>query len=147
MAAMKTQRTGEPVAAFFAQIADEHVREDCRELARIMSAATGAPAQMWGKIVGFGSRKLRYANGKEVDWMVIAFAPRAKSIALYLGADPATYAGLKEKLGKHSGGGTSCLHIKRLADVHLPTLRKLVQASVTRLTRGPARSVRCRDTA
>lgn len=142
---MKTQLTGEPVEAFFASLADERVREDCQELARIMSAATGAPARMWGKIVGFGSRKLRYANGKEVDWMVIAFAPRAKTIALYLGADPATYDALKAKLGKHTGGGTSCLHIKRLADVHLPTLRKLVQASVTQLTREPVRSARCRD--
>ena len=144
---MKTQLTGEPVEAFFASLADERVREDCRELARIMSAATGAPARMWGKIVGFGSRKLRYANGKEVDWMVIAFAPRAKRIALYLGADPATYDALKEKLGKHTGGGSSCLHIKRLADVHLPTLRELVRASVTRLTREPVRGARCRDPA
>lgn len=142
---MKTQLTGEPVEAFFASLADPLVREDCRELARMMSEATGAPARMWGKIVGFGSRKLRYANGKEVDWMVIAFAPRAKTIALYLGADPATYEALQAKLGKHTGGGSSCLHIKRLADVHLPTLRKLVRASVAELTREPVRSARCRD--
>lgn len=143
--AMKTQLTGEPVARFLAALPDEQQREDCRALVRLMTAATGAPPRMWGRIVGFGSRKLRYANGKEVDWMVIAFAPRARTIALYLGADPETYAALKDALGKHSGGGDSCLHIKRLADVHLPTLRKLVKASVARLTRQPVRSARCRS--
>lgn len=33
------------------------------------------------------------------------------------------------RLGKHACG-KSCLYIKRLSDVHLPTLRKLVNASV-----------------
>ena len=33
------------------------------------------------------------------------------------------------KLGKHSHG-QGCLHIKRLSDVHLPTLTKLIAASV-----------------
>ena len=32
-------------------------------------------------------------------------------------------------LGKHSCGG-GCVYIKRLSDVHLPTLKKLVKASV-----------------
>ena len=33
------------------------------------------------------------------------------------------------KLGKHSGG-KGCLHIKRLSDVDVPTLTKLITASV-----------------
>jgi hypothetical protein len=33
------------------------------------------------------------------------------------------------KLGTHSGS-KACLYIKRLSDVHVPTLTKLVQASV-----------------
>jgi len=32
-----------------------------------------------------------------------------------------------EKLGRHSTG-RSCLYIKRLDDVHLPTLKKLIRA-------------------
>jgi hypothetical protein len=33
------------------------------------------------------------------------------------------------RLGKHSTG-KSCLYIKRLSDIHLPTLKKLIAASV-----------------
>jgi hypothetical protein len=136
MAEMKTKATGASVKAFLDAIADEQVRDDCRQISSLMEAATKSKARMWGdKIVGFGTRKLRYANGKEVDWMIIAFAPRAKSIALYIGANPEAYRELKNDLGKHSGGGTSCLHIKRLSDVHLPTLKKLVKSSVAHLTR------------
>jgi len=52
--------------------------------------------RMWGSnIVGFGTRRYKYANGREADWMLIAFSPR-----------------------------------KRLSDVHVPTLEKLVIASV-----------------
>ena len=144
MAEMKTKATGASVKAFLDTVEDEQMRSDCREISRLMEAATKSKARMWGdKIIGFGSRKLRYANGKEVDWMVIAFAPRAKSIALYIGADTQAYDELKGKLGKHTGGGTSCLHIKRLSDVHLPTLTKLVKASVAYLTRSPTLSAKC----
>jgi len=33
------------------------------------------------------------------------------------------------QLGKHSRG-KGCVYIKRLSDVHLPTLKKLINASV-----------------
>ncbi len=143
MAEMKTRATGASVKAYLEGIPDEQMRRDCREIVRIMAAATKSKAKMWGTgIVGFGHTKLRYANGKEVDWMVIAFAARAKSIALYLGKVP-EYDELKSSLGKHSGGGDTCLHVKRLSDIHVPTLKKLVKASVTHLTRKSTRSAKC----
>jgi hypothetical protein len=39
------------------------------------------------------------------------------------------YPELMKTLGKHKTG-KSCLYIKKLEDVHLPTLKKLVQESV-----------------
>lgn len=142
MADMKTKATGASVEEYLDAIGDEQTRKDCLEIARIMEAATKSKAKMWGdKIVGFGATKLRYANGKEVDWMVIAFAPRSKSIALYLGNAP-EYKDLKTTLGKHTGGGTTCLHVKRLSDVHIPTLKKLVKASVAHMTREAARGAK-----
>jgi hypothetical protein len=33
---------------------------------------------------------------------------------------------LMQKLGKHSTG-KSCLYIKRLSDIHVPTLKKLIR--------------------
>ncbi len=44
------------------------------------------------------------------------------------------YGALMEKLGKHSTG-KSCLYIKRLSEVHLPTLKKLVQQSVRHIAK------------
>jgi hypothetical protein len=142
-AEMKTKATGASVKAYLEEIPDEQMRQDCGEIVRIMEAATKSKAKMWGdKIVGFGHTTLRYANGKEVDWMVIALAARAKSIALYLGKVP-EYDELKSSLGKHTGGGDTCLHVKRLSDLHVPTLKKLVKASVAHLTRKSTRTAKC----
>ena len=85
---------------------------------------------MWGAgIVGFGTYRCTYANGREADWMVTAFSPRKQNITLYLMGGFAGRDELMAALGKHSCG-KSCLYIKRLSDVHLPTLKKLVRASV-----------------
>jgi len=37
-----------------------------------------------------------------------------------------------QQLGKHTTG-KSCLYIKKLEDVHLPTLKKLIQKSVAHM--------------
>lgn len=132
MADAKTKVRGASVDAFLEAIPNDQIRDDCRTVAALMRKATKAEPRMWGtNIVGFGTRQQRYADGREATWMVTAFAPRKQNITLYL--DPA-FDGRDEllpKLGKHTIG-QSCLHIKRLSDVHLPTLEKIVKASVRR---------------
>ena len=129
MAEAKTKRTGASVAQFIDGIVDEQVRTDCRAIVKMMQKATGAEPRMWGSsIVGFGSYRIRGASGGEAEWMLTAFAPRKRDITLYV----MPFDGYKEMmsgLGKFTSG-QSCLHIKRLADVHLPTLQKIVTASV-----------------
>ena len=129
MAGPKTKLTKASVADFLNAIPDPQVREDCWTIANIMQDAAKAKPEMWGSnIVGFGHHSAVYANGSEADWMLIAFSPRKQNITLYMdGIDK--QGELMSSLGTHSCG-KSCLHIKRLSDVHLPTLRKLVQASV-----------------
>ena len=130
MAEVKTRLTGASVDDFLDAIGNEQIRDDCRTIAGIMESATKAPARMWGSsIVGFGSRRYMYANGKEAEFMLTAFSPRKQNITLYLGAGFPEYDSLMAKLGAHSCS-KSCLYIKRLSDVHVPTLTKLVQASV-----------------
>ena len=131
MAERKTQKQDGSVADFLNAIPDAQVREDCWTVAGIMQAAAKAEPKMWGSnIVGFGHSKQVYANGKEADWMLIAFSPRKQNLTLYVGGFEEN-ADLMAKLGQHSCG-KGCLYIKRLSDVHLPTLKKLVHASVTR---------------
>jgi len=129
MAEVKTKLTTASVDDFIDGIEKEQVRDDCRTIAGIMQKATKAPPRMWGSsIVGFGTLRYKYANGKDAEFMVTAFSPRKQNITLYLG-HLEEQRDLLEKLGAHSCG-KGCLYIKRLSDVHLPTLTKLVKSSV-----------------
>jgi hypothetical protein len=84
---------------------------------------------MWGSaIVGFGAKKVVYADGREVDWMAIGFSPRKGTLALY-GLGIANQDALLKKLGKHDQG-KGCLYVKQLSDIDVPTLKKMVAASL-----------------
>ena len=129
MSEPKTRPTSVPVADFLAPQADAR-RADCEALVRMMEAATGEPAVMWGEaIVGFGRYAYEYRNGSALDWPLVGFSPRKSDLVLYLmqGFDGAD--GLLAGLGKHRTS-KACLYIKRLSDVDLGVLRQLVDASV-----------------
>ena len=129
MAEIKTKKTGASVADFVNSIPEAQKREDCLAIARMMQAATNAEPKMWGpSIVGFGLCRWIYPNGKEMDWMQIAFSPRKANITLYL-TEEVLNSDLMEKLGKNKCG-KGCLYIKKLSDVDVPTLKKLIQATV-----------------
>ena len=130
MAEMKTKPTDQSVAEFLNEVSDEERRADCFQVAKIMEEITGEKPKMWGpSIVGFGSYHYKYASGREGDWPITGFSPRKKDLTLYLMMGYEKHKDLLEKLGKHSGG-KSCLYINRLSDVHVPTLKKLIKASV-----------------
>lgn len=130
MAEIKTKLNDASVDDFLNAIKDEQVREDCWAIVDIMQKATRAKPQMWGSsIVGFGSYHYKYASGREGDWMLVAFSPRKQNITLYISPGFEGYGELLAKLGKHSCG-KACIYIKRLSDVHLPTLKKLINGSV-----------------
>ena len=127
MAEAKTRPTKQSVASFIKGV-DEERRQDCSTLVRIMKDAVGAPATMWGtNIVGFGTYELKYASGKTADWPIIGFSPRKQDLTLYVGRG--IDGTLLKALGKHKLSG-GCLHIKRLSDVDLAVLEKVVSASV-----------------
>jgi hypothetical protein len=130
VAELKTKLSGASVDDFLRSIQDKQVRADSYAIAEIMEKAAKAKARMWGNaIVGFGSRKYKYPDGREMDWMVIAFSPRKKNITLYIAPDFEGCEDLMKELGNFSRG-KSCLYIKRLSDVNIATLKKIVKASV-----------------
>ena len=129
MAELKTKETGASVDVFLAKIAGEERRRDCVALVKLMSSASGARPKMWGAgIVGFGSRRLKYESGRELDWFPIGFASRKQDIALYglLGGEAEA---LLDNLGKHSRA-KGCLYLKRLADVDTSVLERLMKKAV-----------------
>jgi len=129
MPAPKTRATTGSVAAFFAGIADDARRKDCKTVAALMKAATGAPAKMWGaSIVGFGSAPVVYADGRTMDWPAVAFSPRKGDLTLYVKLGKDGQAALLKKLGKHKAG-KGCLYLKSLADVDLAVLEQIIAGS------------------
>ena len=129
----KTKKTPASVDKFLASIKDDQRSADCRSILQIMEKATAAKGQMWGAgIVGCGEYSQKYADGSERKWMRVAFAPRADRITLYVSPGFAGYDELMANLGKYKAG-KACIHIKRLADIDLPTLKKLIKKSVDSL--------------
>ena len=131
----KTRPTQASVETCLAAIGDEARRADCEELARLMTRATGFPAVMWGPaIVGFGSYHYRYESGREGDCCQVGFASRKGDISIYLAADFPGHDELLAKLGRHKMA-KACLYVRRLADVDLEVLAKLVAGSVAEMKR------------
>lgn len=126
----KTKLNDASVADFLNAVKDEQIRADCWAIAEIMQEATKAEPKMWGaSIVGFGTYHYKYASGREGDWMLTGFSPRKQNLTLYVMSGFDGYDELMAQLGKYTHG-KSCIYIKRLSDLHLPTLKKLIKASV-----------------
>ena len=66
-----------------------------------------------------------------------AFSPRKNDLTLYIMPGFGRYETLLKKLGKHRTG-KSCLYIKKLADVDVPTLRELVKRSAAHVAKAHA---------
>ena len=133
MAELKSAKNADNVEAFIASIEDETKRADSEALIALMRDVTGAPPEMYGSaIVGFGNRRVRYANGKEIDWLAIGFAPRKANLSIYIPGTREAIEPLLDRLGKHKSDG-GCVYIKRLSDVDQGVLRQVVETAVADL--------------
>src|SRR5687767_2938923 len=132
MAELKTKQTDESVEEYLKGITDPVKRQDCLTVLKLMTDITGEKPKMWGpSIVGFGIYHYKYASGQEGDWPIVGFSPRKQNLTLYVLDGSADENELLRGLGKHSTG-KSCLYIKRLDDVDVPTLKKLIKQSYKR---------------
>ncbi len=130
MAELKTKPSEQSVEAFLNRVEDEKKRQDCLTILEIMKQITKAEPKMWGtSMVGFGTYPYKYESGREGDWFVAGFSPRKQNLTLYIMAGFSRYDGLLSKLGKFKTG-KSCLYIKKIEDVDLPTLKELIKQSV-----------------
>ena len=135
MAENKTKPTGASVQSYLSSIADETRRKDCAALAKLMTQATKQPPKMWGtSIVGFGSYHYKYASGHEGDTCLTGFASRKSDISVYIMGSFPGHDELLAKLGKHKMG-KACLYIRKLSDVDLRVLEKLIVGSVAETKR------------
>jgi hypothetical protein len=133
MAEAKTKATGASVEAYIDSRASETQRADCTRLMQIMKRVTGEPPRMWGpSIVGYSSYRYPLASGKTGEACATGFAIRGKELVVYIMGTGDDQEALLAKLGPHRMG-KACLYLKRLEDVDLKVLEKLITGSVREL--------------
>ena len=138
MADLKTKATKASVSKFLRGIEDEKKRKDSLAIQDLMGQVTKTKPEMWGtSIVGFGRYRYKYASGREGEWFLTGFSPRKQNLTLYVMSGFEEYDDLLKKLGKYTAG-KSCLYIKSLDEVHIPTLKKLIQKSVKHMVKSNA---------
>ena len=138
MAELKTKPNDQNVERFLNGITDEKKRQDCFTILELMKQITQTEPKMWGSsMVGFGSYHYKYESGREGDAFLTGFSPRKQNLTLYIMAGFDQYEELLKTLGKHKTG-KSCLYIKRIEDIDLSTLKKLIEQSVKHMTRTEA---------
>lgn len=125
----KTRPQSGDVEAYLDAIEDPGMREDCRTLSALMKGITGDEPVMWGDtIVGFGSYHYRYDSGREGDWFRVGFSPRKQALTIYIMGYLEKYGHILEGLGKYKHG-KGCLYVKRLTDIDMGQLEKLIRTS------------------
>lgn len=135
MAKNKTTETQSSVIDFVNTVEDEVKRNDAIELIAIMQKVTGSQAKMWGpSIIGFGSYHYKYASGHEGDAPLAGFSPRKSAISLYLYLTEEDREELLPKFGKFKPS-KGCIYIKKLADIDIEILKKMISLSVENLNK------------
>lgn len=132
-AELKTKPTEVSVAEFLAAVPDERRRAEAAEIDALHRRVTGCEPKLWGPtIVGYGSYDYKYDSGREGTMCRGGFSPRKAAMTIYLMGNyvnrQAEADDLFARLGKHTTG-KSCLYIKKLADVDMTVLERLVQLS------------------
>ena len=132
-AELKTKPTEVSVAEFLAAITDERRRAEAAEVDALHRRVTGFEPKLWGpSIIGYGSYDYKYESGREGTMCRGGFSPRKAAMTIYLMGNyvnrQAEADDLFARLGKHTTG-KSCLYIKKLADVDMAVLERLVRLS------------------
>jgi hypothetical protein len=129
--AAKLQPTDGDVEAFLQAIPNEERQADARRLVVALSNITGARPVLWtAGIIGFGEYRYRYASGRQGVAALAGFSPRKDNLVIYLiGGFEERHDKLLNQLGPHKSG-KSCLYLKRLSDVDMDVLVRLIARSV-----------------
>lgn len=109
-------------------------RVDGHELDGIFREATGEQPVMWGpSMVGYGSYTyISPANARTTGiWPKTGFSPRKAQLSLYGLKDLPEGAQLLPQLGKYTEGA-GCVYVKKLEDIDLEVLRKLISIAASR---------------
>jgi hypothetical protein len=130
----KTAPTDADVHEFLEAAATPRRREEGLKLAEIFREVTGAEPVMWGPtMVGYGSfRYISPANPRtRGTWYKTGFSPRKAQLTFYGLNDLPEAAEVLPELGTYTQG-VSCVYAKKLEDIDLDVLRRLIAIAWTR---------------
>lgn len=132
MAELKTKQHDGDVFEFINNYANtQQKRQDSYELVKLMQEVTGYPPKMWGpSMIGFGSYHYKSDRSRqEGDWPLVAFSPRKAAISLYVYSGDPEHEYLLKDLGKYTMG-KGCIYAKKLSDINIEALTKLIRATI-----------------
>ena len=135
MSEAKTKPTSASVEEYLTSKASPEQLSDCKALMASFKKVTKQSPKMWGpSIVGYGSYSYKYESGRTGESCLTGFAVRGKELVVYIVAESQEQQALLAKLGKHKMG-KACLYFKRLADLDINVLEKLVSGSIAEIKR------------
>jgi len=134
MAEPKTAPTDADVHEFLEAAATPRRRAEGLRLAEIFGEVTGVDPVMWGPtMVGYGSfRYISRANPRtRGNWFKTGFSPRKAQLTFYGLNDLPEAEALLPQLGTYTQG-VSCVYARKLDDLDLDVLRRLIAIAWTR---------------
>jgi hypothetical protein len=119
------------VSEYLAQVPKER-KKDVEFLHKfIQKSSSKFKSHFAYNMLGYGSFKYLNYKKQTIDWPVIALASQKNYISLYVCAlEKGKYIAekYKKQLGKVSVG-KSCIRFKKLSDLNLPMLKKVLQVA------------------
>jgi hypothetical protein len=130
MNTLKTIVNDDDARDFINHVENSARRSDRLTLLDVFSDITGEQPCMWGSsMIGFGQYHYKSERSRqEGDWFLTGFSPRKQNQTLYITIGYDNYTDLLKNLGKHKTS-KGCLQIKKLADVDMKVLEKLIKES------------------
>ncbi|AUD64668.1 hypothetical protein BK011_02875 [Tenericutes bacterium MZ-XQ] len=122
--------TAKDIKAYLESV-EEKRKDDVLKLIELGKKITNKEPVMWGSMIGFGKVHYRYKTGHEGHMFLFGFANRKQALTLYMSYDINQFEELNV-LGKHKTG-QGCLYIKKLSDVDLEVLEKLIIKATNQL--------------
>lgn len=124
----KTKPAKQTIAEYIKDLSNEEQRQ-AKTLLEVFKKATTMKPVLWGSMIGFGSYHYKYESGREGDMFATGFAMRKTGPTIYIMPGYQDYSAILKDLGPHKLG-KSCLYVKRVEDINLKILQKLIKAGL-----------------
>jgi len=121
--------TDKSVPDFIEAISNKRRKADSKVLLELLQGITKKEPKIWGvSIIGFGKYSYQRKNGEKYEWFNVGFSPGKVHMSVYVMYDINQEVKLLKQLGPHKTG-KGCLYIKRLDQVDLSVLKKILKKS------------------